>query len=405
MPAQPFIGILGGGQLARMLALSGIPMGLRFRVLDPSPNVPAADVAEHIQGDYTDPAALARFADGLSVITYEFENVPSTCLSHLASLAKSTPIYPPPAALSTGQDRLAEKTLFRTLGIPVANFADITSLDDLVHHTGQGQIGLPSILKTRTLGYDGKGQAVLSGPTPSRGTGAPPVSTSSTSDLASIYHSLNPSGTTPLILEEFIPFQAEGSILAVRSIAGEVRTYPLIRNIHSTGILRRSTAPFAAFSADLPFNPQDLQQQAVSAATKLLNHLGYVGLLTVEFFIKDGVLIANEIAPRVHNSGHWTIEGSISSQFENHIRAVAGLPLGDTAMITPATCAHLANLVGDLPDPSDAKGFLSIPGCHLHLYGKSPRPARKIGHATVLGTPTDPRAEQMHAIALTLWKV
>jgi 5-(carboxyamino)imidazole ribonucleotide synthase len=325
----------------------------------------------------------------------------------------STAIYPPAEALTTGQDRLTEKTLFRKLGIPVANFADITSLDDLLHHTGQGQIGLPSILKTRTLGYDGKGQAVLrpdaaltSSSTPSRGTGVPPVSPpSNLPSLASIYHSLNPSGTTPLILEEFIPFQAEGSILAVRSIKGEIRTYPLIRNVHSTGILRRSNAPFFAFASDLPFNAADLEQQAISAATKLLNHLNYVGLLTVEFFIRDGVLIANEIAPRVHNSGHWTIEGSIASQFENHIRAVAGLPLGDTRMITPDTCAHLANLVGDLPSRADPAGLLSIPGCHLHLYGKSPRPARKIGHATVLGAPTDPRAERMHEIASTLWKV
>lgn len=388
----PLIGILGGGQLARMLALAGIPLGLRFRVLDPAPAVPAADVADHIQGDYTDPDALARFAEGLSVITYEFENVPARCLTHLGSiLPASVPIYPPPAALSIGQDRLLEKQLFRTLDIPVANFADITSLDDLHHHTHPSRIGLPSILKTRTLGYDGKGQAVLR-----------PEHASS---LASIYHALNPSGTTPLILEEFIPFQAEASILALRTIHGEIRTYPLIRNVHSSGILRRSCAPFSSFSSDLPFNPADLQQQAVTAATRLLNHFRYVGLLTVEFFIKDGILIANEIAPRVHNSGHWTIEGSISSQFENHIRAVAGLPLGDTAMITPDTCAHLANLVGDLPDIADPAGFLSIPGCHLHLYGKSPRPARKIGHATMLGAPTDPRAVKMHEIASSLWKV
>ncbi len=409
MPS-PLLGILGGGQLARMLALAAHPLGLRCRVLDPSPQSPAGAVAEHVCADYTDAAALDRFAQDLSAITYEFENVPLACIQHLqARVNPSAPIFPPPQALQTGQDRLLEKQLFRSLGIPVAGFADIGSLDDL--RRAAKELGLPAVLKTRRMGYDGKGQIVLR-----------PASSGETTDPLSLaWHSLNlhlarnPSAApTPLILEAFVPFQAEASILAVRSRAGEIRTYPLVRNEHASGILRRSRAPFAAFADDLAgpaagprpaVDPGTLEAQAIRAATRILEALDYVGLLAVEFFVKDGTLIANEIAPRVHNSGHWTIEGSVCSQFENHVRAVCGLPLGDCSMRYPGASASMCNLVGGWPDPADPAGILSIPGVGLHLYGKEPRPGRKVGHATLVGAGGDfaARAARLEALAAASW--
>lgn len=387
------IGILGGGQLARMLALAGHPLDLRFVVLDPAPDAPAACVATHIAAEYTDKAALNHFASGLDAITYEFENVPPQTIEHLAShVHEKIPIWPPPQALKTGQDRLFEKQLFQSLSIPVARFEDIASLDDL--RSRLPAIGLPAVLKTRRLGYDGKGQAIIRSSAPDQ--------------LESAYRALSPTGTTPLILEEFIPFQAEGSIIAVRSRHGEIRVYPFIRNEHASGILRRSLAPFGPWPSDppIPLDPLDLHRQAVTAATRILNELAYVGVLACEFFIKDGLLIANEIAPRVHNSGHWTIEGSVTSQFENHIRAVAGLPLGDTSMRYPGASAYMCNLIGGWPDPTHPAGILSIPSAHLHLYGKTPRPGRKVGHATLVASSglLAPPAAALQSLADSTWR-
>ncbi|MCC6428184.1 MAG: 5-(carboxyamino)imidazole ribonucleotide synthase [Phycisphaerales bacterium] len=383
----PLVGILGGGQLARMLALAGHPLGMRFRILDPSPDAPAAPLAEHIRADYTDPAALARFTTGLDVVTYEFENIPAACIDQLPTLTDK-PIYPPPVALKTGQDRLLEKQLFQSLDIPVARFADITSLDDLKHH--HSAFGAATILKTRRLGYDGKGQVRI------------PANATHT-DLAAAWKQLAtpiwPSGPLPpghlppaLLLEQLIPFIAEASMLAVRSPTGDIRTSPLIRNEHKSGILRWSHAPFSAFTGDLPasIDSADLEVQAIFATRAILDALNYTGLLAVEFFIQPTpnslatrpyTLIANEIAPRVHNSGHWTIEGSITSQFENHLRAIVNLPLGNTAMRFPDAIASMSNFIGSAPSLPDA---LEIPGVHMHLYGKDPKPARKVGHATIV---------------------
>jgi 5-(carboxyamino)imidazole ribonucleotide synthase len=340
------IGVLGGGQLGRMLALAGYPLGLRFRFLDPSPQAPAGSVAESISANYDDQKALARFAAGLDLVTYEFENVPAAT-AHF--LAHRLPIYPPPEALEAAQDRLAEKTLFRRLGIPVPEFAPVNSWLDL--EAALKQVGLPAVLKTRRLGYDGKGQFVLRGQ----------------KDAARAWQAI---GETPLLLERFIRFERELSILAVQSKGGESRFYSLVENHHKDGILRLSLAP-------APNLTPELQTQAEDYATRVLEALDYVGVLAIELFQCDGGLLANEMACRVHNSGHWSIEGAATSQFENHLRAVCGLPLGAT---TALGCAAMLNLIGTTPQPREV---LAIPDTHLHLYGKSARPGRKLGHVTV----------------------
>ncbi|MCG3123821.1 MAG: N5-carboxyaminoimidazole ribonucleotide synthase [Phycisphaerales bacterium] len=386
------IGILGGGQLARMLALAGYPLGLRFRVLDPAPDAPAGAVAEHICGSYEDKAALNHFALDVSVITYEFENVPASSVEHLAThVHQRAPIYPPPLALATGQDRLLEKQLFERLGIGVPRFARVDSPAEL--EQAVMKLGRPAVLKTRRLGYDGKGQARIM-----EGT-----------DLGAAYRALCPADARPggLILEEFVAFDVEASVIAVRSRTGEVRTWPLVLNEHSSGILRRSRAPLAAFwSGAGSASTASLDEQATVAATRIMEALDYVGVLAVEFFVKEGRLLASEIAPRVHNSGHWTIEGSITSQFENHLRAVAGLPLGETGMRFAGAAAVMHNLVGAVPEVGEPTGLLGVPGCHVHLYGKSARPGRKVGHATVVGAPAEiaVRSEQLRSIADQYWQ-
>lgn len=338
------VGIVGGGQLARMLALAGYPLGLRCLVLDPSPEACAGQVAELVQGDYDDPARLAYLAGRADCVTFEFENVPGEAVCFLE---RRVPTYPGAHALGTAQDRLAEKRLFRELGIPTPPFAAVDSLHSL--HLAVSQVGLPAILKTRRLGYDGKGQKVLRGH----------------HDLEHAWELL---GGVPLILEGFVPFDKEVSVLAVHSRGGETAFYPLVENRHDGGILRLSTAPCP---------DANLEREARDYATRLLQRLDYVGVLAVEFFLLDGHLMANEIAPRVHNSGHWTIEGAETSQFENHLRAVLGLPLGVTAS---HGYAAMVNCIGELPD---RRTVLGLPGAHYHVYGKSPKPGRKIGHITL----------------------
>ncbi len=351
------IGILGGGQLARMLALAGYPLGLRCVVLDPNPQACAGAVTKLLVGAYDDPALLAALADQVEVATFDFENVP---LSAARFLAERLPLYPPVAALAAAQDRLHEKTLFRQLGIPTAPFVAVTSWDDL--QTAVTHIGLPAVLKTRRFGYDGKGQWVLR----------------QSADVARAWQALSSAmaavssvdSPVPLILEGFVPFDKEVALIAVRHQAGDCAFYPLVTTVQQQGILRQAFTSSAS-------QGDPLTQQAHDYLQRLLTHLQYVGVLTVEFFVQDGQLIGNEMAPRVHNSGHWTIEGAHTSQFENHLRALMGWPLGSTDLRGQSA---LINLLGELPAPS---ACLALPGVHWHDYGKSPQVGRKVGHVTL----------------------
>jgi len=343
------IGILGGGQLGRMLALAGYPLGLRFRVFDPQPDAAAAGhVAELVTGRYEDRAALERFAAGLDVITYEFENVPAATLEYLAA---RVPVYPPPRALACSQDRLSEKTTFRKLDIPTAEFAPVDSLADLT--SALHQVGLPAILKTRHGGYDGLGQASIN----------------SAADAETAYAAL---AGRPLVVESRVPFDREISVLAARSRSGETVVYPLVENWHERGVLIRSVAP-------APNTTEDLRGRATRKIERLLHAFDYVGLLTLEMFEVRGDLWANELATRVHNSGHWSIDAGGTSQFENHLRAIVGWPLGDPR---PRGTAAMLNLIGGLPPVT---ALLAMRGVRVHLYGKQPRPGRKLGHVTVCG--------------------
>ena len=340
------IGILGGGQLGYMLALAGYPLGLHFRFLDPSPEAPVGRIAQRVTADYTDHSALEKFANGLELVTYEFENVPVEAAKFLA---ERVPVYPPPPALEAAQDRIAEKSLFQKLGINTTEFLSVSQPSDF--EAAVHQLGLPAVLKTSRMGYDGKGQWILH-----------------TSEDVSKAKTELPK--VQLILERFVPFTRELSVLAVRSLTGETAFYPLVENHHRGGILRLSLAPAPSLEAPV-------QRAAEDVARRVLESLKYVGVLAIEFFEHQGRLLANEMAPRVHNSGHWTIEGAVTSQFENHLRAVLGLPLGSTG---PAGHCAMVNLIGDLPESQDV---LSVPDAHLHLYGKVPRPGRKLGHVTL----------------------
>jgi 5-(carboxyamino)imidazole ribonucleotide synthase len=340
------IGILGGGQLGYMLALAGYPLGLHFRFLDPSPEAPVGRIAHRVTAEYRDEPALEKFAHGLEAVTYEFENVP---VEAARFLEKRTPVYPPAAALEEAQDRLREKRLFRKLGIPTTDFAEIARRESF--EAAIERIGLPAIMKTSRMGYDGKGQWSLR----------------TRVDVEKARPEL-PDVT--LILEKFVPFERELSLLGVRSRTGETAFYPLVENHHRGGILRLSLAP-------APNHLGPLQQSAEAATRKVLEKLQYVGVLCIEFFEVGGRLLANEMAPRVHNSGHWTIEGAVTSQFENHLRAILGLPLGSTAAVGHSA---MVNLIGEIPDSGKV---LAVPNAHLHLYGKEPREGRKLGHVTV----------------------
>lgn len=340
------IGILGGGQLGYMLALAGYPLGLRFRFLDPSPEAPVGRIAPRVTGDFSDRAALEKFAHGLEVVTYEFENVPVDAVHFLA---KKVSVFPPPGALEAAQDRLREKQLFEKLGIATTEFASVPAASDL--ELALRKLGLPAVLKTRRMGYDGKGQWILRTPEEVKVAkeGLPRL---------------------PFTAERFVPFTRELSVIAVRGKSGETAFYPLVENHHRNGILRLSLAPAPGVSPEI-------QKAAEDAARKVLEALNYVGVLAIEFFECDGKLLANEMAPRVHNSGHWTIEGAVTSQFENHLRAICGLPLGST---TPVGASAMINLIAEVPESAQV---LAIPSAHLHLYGKEPRPGRKLGHVTL----------------------
>lgn len=337
------VGIIGGGQLARMLALAGIPLGLRFVFLDPAEDACAAPLGDHLCGAYDDPALLTQLAETCDVVTYEFENVPE---SSIEFLSPRVPVYPGAQALATARDRLNEKTLFLEQDIPTVPFVAVNSREELQKAVATTR--LPAVLKSRTLGYDGKGQFVLR----------------SEADIDKAWLAL---GGVPLILEGFAEFQREVSIIAVRGQNGEIRFYPLAENIHRNGILHLSRS-----------RPNDsMQSQAEEYALRLMERLDYVGVMALELFDTGGKLLANEMAPRVHNSGHWTIEGAVTSQFENHLRAILNLPLGSTEAVGHAA---MVNFIGNMPEAGE---IMALPHVYLHSYNKLPRPGRKVGHATV----------------------
>lgn len=359
------ISILGAGQLGRMLAMAGVPLGMHFRFLDPAANAPAARLGPQIEASYDDADALASFVAGAAVVTYEFENVP---VATARLLAQHRPVYPPPAALEVAQDRITEKRFFQSLGIPTPPcmpIDDRASLDAAI-----AQVGLPALLKTRRLGYDGKGQALLGSP----------------EDVEPAWQQLSTShDPAALILEGFVAFTRELSILAARGRDGSTAFYPLVENTHRQGILHRSLAP-------APRLPPQLQALAESYAQRVLDALDYVGVLAIELFEQGEQLLVNEMAPRVHNSGHWTIEGSETSQFEQHLRAILGLPLGSTSMRGHAA---MLNIIGSAVD---AAQVLAVPGAHLHLYEKDARPGRKLGHITVCAQNVEELTERLQRL-------
>ena len=352
------IGVLGGGQLGRMLGLAGIPLGMRFRFLDPARAAPAAAVGEHLAVAYDDPDGLARFADGIEVFTYELEHLP---VESARRLEASGPVYPDSVALEVAQDRLREKEFFQAAEIPVGWYAPVDTLDALV--AAAAKAGFPCLVKTRRQGYDGKGQVRLASP----------------ADVGAAWEVLR---GVPCVVERWIPYEREVSLIGVRARSGEIRFYPLVENRHAEGILRLSLAP-------APSVTPELQAEAERYVRRLLERLNYVGTLALELFQVEGRLVANEMAPRVHNSGHWTIEGAETSQFENHLRAIAGLPLGSTA---PRAVCAMVNLIGTAP-PLDA--LLRVPGAHVHLYDKQPAPGRKLGHVTLLAAGHDELLEKI----------
>jgi 5-(carboxyamino)imidazole ribonucleotide synthase len=344
------VGIVGGGQLARMMALAGYPLGLEFLALDPNERASAGQVAPILPGNFADVERLRMLAQGVHVMTFDLENVPATVLEQI----DATPLYPPVEALATCQDRLNEKQLFESLGITTAAYRTVNELDELL--AAVGEIGTPCVLKTRRLGYDGRGQRVLR----------------SEDDVEPAWQALR---GVPLLLEQYMEFEREVSVIGVRGRDGEVRIWPLTENLHHDGILVRSLAPL---------DDAGLTTAAEKHLTQVMTRFDYVGVLTIEFFVCQGALVANEMAPRVHNSGHWTIEGAETSQFENHLRAILGWPLGDTGA---RGASAMLNLIGIMPH---LESMLAVEGAHVHSYGKSARPGRKLGHCTVVGaTPAE----------------
>jgi 5-(carboxyamino)imidazole ribonucleotide synthase len=339
------VGIVGAGQLGRMLALAAYPLGLRCEFLDRSADTPGAQVAPSLLGALEDPARLAELAARSDVLTFDWENLPGPAL---APLERLTRIRPPRAALEASQDRLREKALFKRLRIPVTPHAPVD--DESALRAAVRRLGLPGILKTRRLGYDGKGQHPIR----------------SDADVEAAWAAI---GGRDLLYERFQPFTHEVSVIGARSAAGRIAYYPLSKNHHAGGILRYGLAPHR----DLR-----LETRARQYLARIMRALDYVGVLAVEFFVVNGRLIANEMAPRVHNSGHWTIEGCVTSQFENHLRAICDLPLGSTR---PLGFTAMVNFLGEMPDRT---ALLGIDGLAYHDYGKEPRPGRKLGHCTIL---------------------
>ena len=357
------IGIIGAGQLGQMLGFAADELDIDVRFLDPSDSPPASRAGEVVQRAFDDPEALAALAQECDVITYEFENVP---VDSLVPLCDRLPVYPPPDALRHAQDRLVEKQLFDSLEIPLPDYRPIDAEHELL--TAIDDIGLPLVVKTRRFGYDGKGQAMVR----------------SRDEARQAWRSL---GDAPLIAEAFVDFDYEVSAIGARNPSGDTVMYPLSRNEHAQGILRESRAPAVA---------PGLEALAEHYMTAMLNHLDYVGVLALELFVCGDRLLANEFAPRVHNSGHWTIEGAQTSQFSNHIRAVAGRGLGSTHC---PGYAGMENLIGNIPD---AVRELPEADYHLHDYGKMPRPGRKLGHVTVVAESPAERDRKLQTVAAQL---
>ncbi len=357
------IGVIGAGQLGQMLGIAGRKMGLDFVFLDPSDTPPAAAIGPVLKYPFDSDEGLAKLVAESDIITYEFENVAVAAIERIAA---STTVYPPAAALRHAQDRLVEKTLFTTLDIPVAGFRAINSEEDL--HAACADLGLPLVLKTRRFGYDGKGQSLIK----------------VEADLEPAFADL---GGSDLIAEQWIAFDREVSAIAARNVSGDVVFYPLTENLHRQGILSVSKAPVAA---------NELTETAKRYLTSLLTHLDYVGVLALELFVTGDHLTANEIAPRVHNSGHWTIEGADTSQFENHLRAILDMPLGNA---DARGHAGMINLLGEMPGESVA---FQADDCFLHDYGKEPRPGRKLGHVTVVADNPAALEEQLKRLGKLL---
>jgi 5-(carboxyamino)imidazole ribonucleotide synthase len=358
------IGILGGGQLAKMLALAGIPLGYSFVFFDPSPDACAASLGQHIKADYDDWSKLQLFAEAVDLVTFEFENVP---LATVNFVNKHCTVLPKENALESTQDRLIEKILFRQLGLPGAAFFDITSLKNL--ERAAEYLGLPLVLKSRFGGYDGKGQYIVK----------------SQEDIAQIWSEID---GRPYIAEEWVSYTREVSVIAARSRNGDCVFYDLVENVHHQGILQTSI--------NRPFDP--LSTKAQEYARKLMNEIDYCGVLTLELFQVGDELLVNEFAPRVHNTGHWTIEGAFVSQFENHLRAIVNLPLGETKHV--AHCA-MVNFVGTLPS---SKELLTIPNSHFHQYGKQAKIGRKLGHITICSDQPEVVESYVHALLAQLQK-
>src|SRR5580658_5267622 len=354
------VGILGAGQLGRMLALAGYPLGLDFLFLDPAKDAPAARVAPVLQGSFTDRKLLGQLARSSEVATIDWENVSVEALRALAGAGAR--VAPPIPAVATAQDRVSEKRLFERLDIPTTRWRAVSTRAQL--ERALREVGLPGVIKTRRLGYDGKGQAVVK----------------TREDAERAWAEM---GAVGLLYEEWIPFDCEVSIIGARNRRGEIAVYPLNGNVHAGGILRLTRAPYG---------PPRWHRLAARYLESVLTHFHYTGILTIEFFVRNGRLVANEMAPRVHNSGHWTIEGAVTSQFENHLRAILNLPLGATQ---PCGFSAMINLIGRLPARAT---LLAVPGVHLHDYGKQPRAGRKVGHCTLV-EPTaarrDARAQRL----------
>lgn len=337
------VGVLGAGQLGRMLALAGYPLGLEFVFYDRDPGACAGSVGKLVVGEFDDRQKLTAFAEQVDVVTVEFENIPLAALEHVAQFV---PVYPNPDAIKMAQDRLVEKQFLKSLGIPTPDFYKVDNVAELADVVAIHKNGL--MLKSRRFGYDGKGQFQLE----------------SSQDVAKAWAEL---GGVPLIAEQRIQFKREVSIIAARNRNGDICFYPLVENLHQHGILKRSQVSLH----------DKLQTLAQDYACRVLEKLDYVGVIAFEFFDCNGELVANEFAPRVHNSGHWTIEGAATSQFENHLRAILGWPLGDVS--TRAECV-MFNIIGSVPD---IDLILKMPDAHLHFYGKTSKPGRKLGHITL----------------------
>jgi 5-(carboxyamino)imidazole ribonucleotide synthase len=357
------IGVVGAGQLGAMLALAGYPLGFEFLFLDRTERTPAGRFAPVLAGEFSDQALLRTLAERCDVISFDWENISVEAL-RAATRGTRARIAPPLPALAAAQDRLAEKRAFERLGIGTTRFAAVDSVATL--KSAVRHIGTPGVLKTRRFGYDGKGQRLVRNP----------------ADAERAWAEL---GTVPLIYEEFVPFDYEVSIIGARGRGGETVVYPLNRNYHAEGILRLTLAPWPA--------PR-LERAAARSLRRVLEAFRYVGVLAIEFFVREGRLIANEMAPRVHNSGHWTIEGAETSQFENHVRAITGMPLGAAGARGHAA---MINLIGDMPARAAA---LANPKLHLHDYGKEPRPGRKLGHCTIV----EPTARKRDSSAKALMR-